>query len=58
MGEKEFYKVSDIARKFGVSSVSVRNWIKKGKLKAFVTPGGHCRIKKKDYEEFIKKYQK
>ena len=54
----KFYQLKDIAAYFGVTTGSVRNWVKTGKLNAIFTPGGHRRIPKKDLEEFLKKYSK
>ncbi len=34
----------------------VKKWIRKGRLKAYKTPGGHYRILKEDLEEFLKDY--
>ena len=58
MEQKEFYMLKDLAKMFGVSTGSVRNWIREGKLNAILTPGGHRRIRKSDFEDFVKKYQK
>jgi excisionase family DNA binding protein len=58
MKNKEFLMLKEAAAYFGVSTGSVRNWIREGKLRAILTPGGHRRIRKSDFEEFLKKYQK
>ena len=58
MAQKEFLMLKDVAAYFGVSTGSVRNWIREGKLQAILTPGGHRRIRKNDFDEFISKYQK
>jgi len=34
----------------------VLEWIKSGRLKAFRLPGGHYRIDKKDFKEFLEKW--
>ena len=44
---------SDVASYCGVSSVTVTRWIRGGKLKAYTTPGGHYRIRKQDFREFL-----
>jgi excisionase family DNA binding protein len=49
--------LKDVAGYFGVSTGSVRNWIRSGKLVAILTPGGHRRIRRTDFEIFLKKYQ-
>ena len=58
MAQKEFLMLKDVAAYFGVSTGSVRNWIREGKLQAILTPGGHRRVKRDDFDEFVKKYQK
>lgn len=58
MAQNEFLMLKEIAQQFGVSTGSVRNWIREGKLKAILTPGGHRRVRRKDFDEFLKKYQK
>ncbi|PIQ89096.1 MAG: histidine kinase [Candidatus Omnitrophica bacterium CG11_big_fil_rev_8_21_14_0_20_42_13] len=40
-----------------VHHTTVINWIKEGKLQAYVTPGGHRRIKKDDLLEFMRTYK-
>jgi excisionase family DNA binding protein len=57
MAHKDFLMLKDVAGYFGVSTGSVRNWIRGGKLKAILTPGGHRRIRRTDFELFLKKYQ-
>lgn len=43
----------DVARYCGVTSVTVSRWIRGGRLKAYTTPGGHYRIRKQDFKEFL-----
>lgn len=54
--DKIIYRLQDVAAYFGVSTGSVRNWARDGRLRVFLTPGGHRRIKKEEYERFIRKY--
>jgi len=35
----------------------VLEWIKSGRLKAFSLPSGHYRIDKKDFKEFLEKWE-
>jgi excisionase family DNA binding protein len=45
---------TQLAKKYGVSSQTIRNWIRKGKLEVGqVTKGGHFRIKEKIERRFI-----
>jgi excisionase family DNA binding protein len=39
-----------------VSQATIINWIKKGSLKAYTTPGGHHRILLPDFLAFLKRY--
>ncbi len=39
-----------------VNISTVIHWVKTNKLKAYRTPGGHRRINKTDFFEFLKKY--
>jgi len=41
---KKFKTTYDVAREYGVSPVTVWRWIKKGKISATQTLGGHYRI--------------
>ncbi|MFC2061625.1 response regulator [Elusimicrobiota bacterium] len=53
---KKLLSTHDIARSLDVDISTVSNWIDSGKIKAFKTPGGHRRILKKDFVEFVRKY--
>ena len=46
----------DIASYCQVSKSTVLEWIKSGRLKAFRLPSGHYRIDKKDFREFLEKW--
>ena len=46
----------DIAAYCQVSKSTVLDWIKSGRLKAFSLPSGHYRIDKKDFREFLKRW--
>ena len=39
-----------------VSQATIINWIKKGSLKAYTTPGGHHRILLPDFLAFLERY--
>ena len=49
----ELLTASDIAGYCGVTSVTVSRWIRGNKLRAYTTPGGHYRILKRDFREFL-----
>ena len=50
-----FITTSKAAKICGVARTTISNWIDKGKLKAFVTPGGHRRIIEQDLVDFLRK---
>jgi excisionase family DNA binding protein len=49
----ELLTASDVARYCGVTSVTVSRWIRGNRLRAYTTPGGHYRIRKQDFREFL-----
>ena len=49
----ELLTASDVAKYCGVTSVTVSRWIRGDKLKAYTTPGGHYRIRRQDFREFL-----
>jgi excisionase family DNA binding protein len=52
--ELEYYTVGEIAQKLRVKVYTVRDWIRKKELPAYKV-GRDYRVKKEDYEEFLKK---
>lgn len=49
----EYLTTGDIAKYCGVSKVTVLRWIDKENLQAFRLPGGHYRIHRDDFSEFL-----
>ena len=47
----------EVGRICGVFHTTVINWVNKGKLKAYVTPGGHRRILPEDLIDFMKRFE-
>jgi len=47
----------DVARYLHVSQFTVSKWIRQGKLNAYVTPGGHYRIRPDEFRSFLKRYR-
>ena len=47
------FEISEICE---VNPTTVQNWVKEGKLKAHVTPGGHRRIRREDLISFMKEF--
>ncbi|MBN1191299.1 MAG: helix-turn-helix domain-containing protein [Dehalococcoidales bacterium] len=48
--------VKDIAEYCMVSGITVRRWIKDGKLSAMKLPSGHYRISVAGFREFLERY--
>ncbi len=46
-----------IAKLLDVYPTTVAKWIDEGRVKAFVTPGGHRRVRYADLLDFLKKYE-
>lgn len=51
------YSTFDIARICGVNRSTVQQWVDKGQVRAFRTPGGHRRVTEKNLVRFLKKYE-
>ncbi|MGC8653386.1 MAG: response regulator [Candidatus Kryptoniota bacterium] len=49
--------VGQAARILRVSSKTILNWIRAGRLKAYATPGGHFRVWPSDLNKFIKAHK-
>jgi excisionase family DNA binding protein len=52
----EYVSVGFIARCCGVSNTTALRWITTGQLPAFRLPGGHYRVVKDDFYDFLTKY--
>ena len=51
------YLTTGIAAQYcGVSYVTVLRWIRKGYLPAFRLPGGHYRVVRADFDEFLTRH--
>lgn len=50
---KRFYTTGNVARYCEVNVDTVKRWIRQGILEAFPTPGGHFRITRSAFVEFI-----
>ena len=49
---RRLYTTGDVARRFRVSRVAVKKWIRSGKLVGHRTPGGHFRIPAEQLDRF------
>lgn len=54
--EEEFLTVEEIAKRMKVKNFTVRDWIRKRQLPAYKV-GRTLRVKREDYEEFLKKHR-
>jgi len=53
MSGRTLISISEASRTLGVSEATLRLWTDEGKIRAFVTPGGHRRYSKNDLRRFI-----
>lgn len=49
---EEFYSIKQIAKVLGLKTITIRRWVAKGDLKAFLL-GKEYRIKKTDLDRFL-----
>jgi excisionase family DNA binding protein len=49
--QDKILSISEAAKYLGVFPLTLRNWVKKGQLKAFRTLGGHRRFKKSELDK-------
>ena len=50
--KQHLYTTGEVAARFAVSRVAVKKWIKRGKLVALRTPGGHFRVLGEQLERY------
>ncbi len=58
MEKEPFLNISEASRVLGVSEAALRQWTDEGKIKAFITPGGHRRYLVADLKKFVSSSQK
>jgi len=51
--ENRFFSIPEAAARCGVNRATMWNWVKSGRVKAFVTPGGHHRILQQDVDNLL-----
>ena len=51
--QEAFLNISEASRILGVSEAALRQWTDEGKIKAFITPGGHRRYSQVDLKKFM-----
>ncbi len=57
MNRERKYTTAEVAAMLGVSYATINNWIRKGKLSAYQTPGGHRRVTQEELLKFLKIYE-
>jgi len=58
MSQEALVGISEACQILSVSETSLRQWTDEGKIKAFVTPGGHRRYLVADLKKFMSSHQK
>ncbi len=58
MNQQSLISISEASHILGVSEAALRQWTDGGKLKAFITPGGHRRYSRVELKKFISSHQK
>lgn len=58
LSEPGLISISEASRMLGVSETTLRQWTDEGKIRAFITPGGHRRYNKAELRGFIGKQQR
>ncbi len=53
MAEEPLISIGEASQMLGVSEAALRQWTDEGKIKAFITPGGHRRYSKTELRKFI-----
>jgi excisionase family DNA binding protein len=56
--EESLVSISEASHILGVSEAALRQWTDEGKIKAFITPGGHRRYSKVELKKFMGAYPK
>jgi excisionase family DNA binding protein len=54
--DKQVFTTFEVARICNANITSIKNWIDKGNLRAFRTPGGHFRIEKAVLVDFLERF--
>jgi excisionase family DNA binding protein len=49
----DLLRPAELAELFGVRTPTIARWAREGKLKAFLTPGGHRRYRRSDIRELL-----
>ena len=58
MDQQPLVTISEASQILGVSEAALRQWTDEGKIKAFITPGGHRRYAKADLKKFMSSHHR
>ena len=58
MDQEPLITIREASRTMGVSEAALRQWTDEGKVKAFITPGGHRRYSRTELKKFMSSQQK
>ena len=58
MVQESLVSISEASQILGVSEAALRQWTDEGKIKAFITPGGHRRFSRADLKKFMGSHPK
>ncbi len=58
MTQQSLVSISEASHILGINEATLRQWTDEGKLKAFITPGGHRRYSRAELRKFISSHQK
>lgn len=58
MSQQSLVSISEASHILGVSEATLRQWTDEGKIRAFITPGGHRRYARVELKKFINSHQK
>jgi excisionase family DNA binding protein len=53
LAEEPLISISEASQMLGVSEAALRQWTDEGKIKAFITPGGHRRYSRPELKKFM-----
>src|SRR5437867_917715 len=56
MARRSFFTTFEIGEICEVNPTTVQNWVREKKLKAYLTPGGHRRVRREDLVSFMRAF--
>lgn len=58
MDQQPLVTISEASQTLGVSEAALRQWTDEGKIRAFITPGGHRRYAKAELKKFMSSHHR